>query len=487
MKYSIQIIWGLTVPLLLTAISWIFRSWLVPNNILLIYLLGVFILAIQCSLFSSILAALISAMSFAFFFAVPIFSLKIYGVDNIIGLIIMLVVAIMTSNLTEKLRNKTQIIIQKEQRALSLYQLSLALAEAQTAKQLLINAQQHIYQEFKRLNYFLIPDNHQILNNRENNNTLSIDLELANLLFKTKQTESKTQKNIQYIPLNSSLGLLGVLAIESKQLNLEQQEFFNIFLAQIIHALEKITLAEQARNANLKMQTEALKNSLLSSISHDLRTPLTIIISAANNLEENNLNTTHNKKLISAINEEAQRILNLTSKLLEMAKLETGEVILNKEWYPPEEIIGSALHALNKRLQHRTINLHIADNLALIYVDAVLIQQVLINLLDNADKYSPIGQTIELFVENNNNDLTVLVMDNGIGIPENLQEKIFDKFFRLHQESNQSGVGLGLAICRAIIQAHGGKIRATNRKEGGLIVEFNIPNLTPPPNLTLFE
>jgi two-component system sensor histidine kinase KdpD len=235
------------------------------------------------------------------------------------------------------------------------------------------------------------------------------------------------------------------------------------------------------------MQTEALRNSLLSSISHDLRNPLAIIIGAASTLEieDEQLTAQNRKKLAHAIAEEAQHISELTTKILEMAKLETGEVVLNKQWYTPEEIIGSALHYLDKKLQYRQINLHIADNLALIHVDAVLLQQVMINLIDNADKYSPVEKVIDIFVESSESDLIISVADKGSGIPENMQEKIFDKFFQIHTESAQSGVGLGLSICLSIIHAHGGEIHATNCKDGGLIIKFNLPVLETPPNMNL--
>ncbi len=237
------------------------------------------------------------------------------------------------------------------------------------------------------------------------------------------------------------------------------------------------------------MQTEALRNSLLSSISHDLRTPLATIIGAATTLETDaeRLSENSRKKLANAIAEEAQRISDLTTKILEMAKLETGEVVLNKEWYAPEEIIGSALRCLDKKLKYRQVNLHIAQDLALIHVDAVLLQQVIVNLLDNADKYSPVELPIDIFVEPNVSSLTISIADRGLGIPENLLKKIFDKFFQIRTESAQSGVGLGLSICRAIVEAHGGEIHALLREGGGLEMKFNLPVLEKPPVMDLEE
>jgi two-component system sensor histidine kinase KdpD len=178
---------------------------------------------------------------------------------------------------------------------------------------------------------------------------------------------------------------------------------------------------------------------------------------------------------------------DLTAKILEMARLEAGEVILHKEWYTPEEIIGSALHYLDKKLKCRQVNLHLSQDLALIQVDAVLVQQVIINLLDNAHKYSPLDKSIDIFVDATSNDLAISIIDAGTGVPEQLLSKIFDKFFQVNTESAQSGVGLGLPICRAIIEAHGGEISAMNRLEGGFIMKFNLPMLESPPCMDLEE
>ncbi len=489
---------SLLVPLALTLVAWFFRDILIPSNVLLIYLLGVFFVAIQFGLFSSVLASLISAAAFAFFFAPPIFSLKIADFDNLMGLVIMLIVGTVTSKLTENLRVKSKLIENKERKASALYGLSKALAESRSEKEIIHVAVHHIYAEFKSLNTFLFPDRQRLVHYPDesplNISLQTVDLNVANWVFQHGQMAGKDTDNLPnescvYIPLNCSLGTIGVLAMNPIELVEEQQQFLETFVTQIIHALERAKLAEQAKEATLKMQTEALRNSLLSSISHDLRTPLATIIGAATTLETDAERLTENnrKKLANAIAEEAQRISDLTTKILEMAKLETGEVVLNKEWYAPEEIIGSALRCLDKKLKYRQINLHIAQDLALIHVDAVLLQQVIVNLLDNADKYSPVEQPIDIFVEPNTSNLTISIADRGLGISENLLEKIFDKFFQIHTESAQSGVGLGLSICRAIVEAHGGEIHALLREGGGLEMKFNLPVLEKPPVMDLEE
>ena len=487
---------SLLVLLVLTLVAWVFRDILIPSNVLLIYLLGVFFVAIQFGLFSSVLASLISAAAFAFFFAPPIFSLKIADFDNLMGLVIMLIVGTVTSKLTENLRVKSKLIENKERKASALYGLSKALAESRSEKEIIYVAVHHIYAEFKSLNTFLFPNNSKLHCPDESPLNISlqtVDLNVANWAFQHGQIAGKNTANLPnescvYLPLNCSLGTIGVLAMNPIEL-IEEQQFLDTFVTQIVHTLERAKLAEQAKEATLKMQTEALRNSLLSSISHDLRTPLATIIGAATTLETDaeRLSENSRKKLANAIAEEAQRISDLTTKILEMAKLETGEVVLNKEWYAPEEIIGSALRCLDKKLKYRQVNLHIAQDLALIHVDAVLLQQVIVNLLDNADKYSPVELPIDIFVEPNVSSLTISIADRGLGIPENLLKKIFDKFFQIRTESAQSGVGLGLSICRAIVEAHGGEIHALLREGGGLEMKFNLPVLEKPPVMDLEE
>lgn len=351
---------GIAVPLLLTLVDWPFRNVLTPSNILLVYLLGVFFVAMHFGLLPSILASLTSAGAFAFFFAPPIFSFAIVDQENLMGLVVMLVVGVVTSNLAE------------------------------------------------------------------------------NILH---------------------------------------------------HTIERVKSIELAKEVTLKMQAETLRNSLLSSISHDLRNPLAIIVGAASTLEsdEQCLDAVSRRKLVKVISEEAQRMSDLTIKILEMARLEAGEVILNRQWFAPEEIVGSALSRLDKQLKSRPVNIHMPENLALINVDAVLLQQVMVNLLDNADKYSDSGLPIDISVGAMSLGLYITIADRGPGIPAGLQQKIFEKFFRINEESAQSGVGLGLSICRAIIEAHGGEIQATNRSGGGALFQIYLPILESPPSVELEE
>jgi two-component system sensor histidine kinase KdpD len=490
--------WGIAIPLALTLIDWPLREILSPSNILLVYLLGVFFVALRFGLWPSILASLTSAAAFAFFFAPPIFSFAIADPENLVGLTVMLVVAAVTSNLAENIRQQARIAEHRERRVSALYSLSKELALARLEKEIIEIGVRHIHSEFGGRNTLLFPDRNGLVCYPDEPpwdiSLQGADLGVARWVLNHGQmagngTDTLPSEAAVYLPLNGSTGTIGVLVLEPVDLRRiflpEQRQLLDTFVNQIVHTLERANLAEQAKEATLKMQAETLRNSLLSSISHDLRNPLATIVGAASTLEtdEERLNKDSRRKLVTAISEEAQRMSDLTIKILDMARLEAGKVVLNRQWYAPEEIVGSALLRLDKKLKARQVNIHMADNLALIHVDAVLLQQVMVNLLDNADKYSPAGLPIDISVETTPLGLSITVSDRGPGIPEGLQQKVFDKFFRVNEESAQSGVGLGLSICRAIVEAHGGKIQVTNRNVGGTLFQFYLPILECPPTI----
>ncbi|EIC31283.1 MULTISPECIES: sensor histidine kinase [Methylomicrobium] len=495
-------LWSLAIPLLLTAIEWPFRDLLTPANILMFYLLGVFFVAIRFGFWPSILASLANAAAFAYFFAPPIFSFAIAEPENLAGLAVTLVIGAVTGNLAENVRHQARVAESRERRASALHRLSKGLAEARSEREITEIGVYHIHAQFGGRNTFLFPDRNGRLH-YPNEPPLAIslrgaDLDVARWVFEHGQlagrgTDTLPDAPAVYLPLNGSTGTIGVLALEPVELRRiflpEPYQLLNTFVNQIVHTLERANMAEHAKEATLKMQAEALRNSLLSSISHDLRTPLATIVGAASTLETDaaRLEESSKRKLVSAISEEARRMSDLTSKILEMARLEAGEVRLNRQWYAPEEIVGSALRRLDKKLKARRINVRMADGPALIHVDAVLLQQVLVNLLDNADKYSPPELPIDITIESAPSGVSIAVADRGPGIPEGLEQKIFDKFFRVHAESAQSGVGLGLSICRAVVEAHGGTIRASQRSGGGTVVQLHLPMLERPPTIDLEE
>ena len=260
-------------------------------------------------------------------------------------------------------------------------------------------------------------------------------------------------------------------------------------MRQIAQAISRLRFAEQARATQLQVEAERLRNSLLSAISHDLRTPLATIVGSASAMAEDHgqLQPQQRLELATAIAEEAGRMARLINNILDMARLDAGMVELHREWHRVEEIIGTVMNQLQVQCVGRPITIQVPPGMPMLYADSVLIEQVLANLLENALRYTPAGSALAINVETGNAGTAISVADQGPGIPKGLEDKLFEKFYQTRRESAQSGVGLGLAICRAIVEVHGGHIYAQNRPEGGAMFTFTIPAHSVPPLLALEE
>jgi two-component system sensor histidine kinase KdpD len=254
---------------------------------------------------------------------------------------------------------------------------------------------------------------------------------------------------------------------------------------QLAQSLKRVRLAGEARKAYVQAEAESLRNSLLSAISHDLRTPLTRIMGTASALAEPNesLSPVERYELAGEIRDEARHMADLMSKILDMARLTAGTLVLQREWNALEEIVGSALNRLDALLRGRPVRVELPEHLPLIRVDAVLLQQVLVNLVENAAKYSLPGSSIDIAAQCAPAALRIVVADRGQGVPAEFRGRLFEKFYRGVPESAQSGVGLGLALCRAIMEAHGGGIGVEPRPGGGSLFLLTLPLEEQPPGL----
>jgi len=303
-------------------------------------------------------------------------------------------------------------------------------------------------------------------------------------------TDTLPSARAVYMPLHGAQGAVGVLGVmpsdPSRFNDVEQRALIDVFANQIGSALERARLAEQAQQAHLQVEAERLRNSLLSSVSHDLRTPLSVITGSASALleSESALTPEARRDLIETVQEEAQRLNRLVRNLLDMTRLESGAVKVAKEWQEVEGIVGAVLSRLDDQLRGRRVDVRFPPDLPLVPIDGVLVEQVFINLLENAAKYSPEGSPIEISAHRDEGNVVVEIADRGPGIPEKLVDKIFEKFYRLPREHGGGGAGLGLAICRGIIEAHGGRVWAGNRDGGGAVFRFTLPIEGSPPVLS---
>jgi two-component system sensor histidine kinase KdpD len=296
-----------------------------------------------------------------------------------------------------------------------------------------------------------------------------------------------------YLPLIASRGTIGVLGVRPDQahrfLAPEQLHLLETFASQTALALERVELAQEAQRAHIHAETERMRSSLLSSVSHDLRTPLAVITGAISSLLEGDtpLDQATRDELLKTAYDEAERLNRLVGNLLDMTRIEAGSLQMRKEWQPLEEVVGAALTRMEPQLRDHPVTTDLPAGLALVPLDSVLIEQVLINLLENAAKYAPAGSPITLSASTAPKAVTVEIADRGPGIPPGDEQRMFDKFYRAASVNGQRGAGLGLAICKGIVEAHRGRIWAENRPGGGAILRFMLPLEGVPPKIALEE
>jgi two-component system sensor histidine kinase KdpD len=489
---------AVAAPVLCTGIGFLVSG---PNeliNLVMVYLLGVMLVATRSGRGPSILASVLSVAAFDFFFVPPEFTFAVSDVRYVVTFAVMLLVGVVISSLAASLRTQARVAGYREKRAASLYAVSRELAAALKEDEIVRAAAGHVGAEFGAQCAILFPNAAgRIVYPKGASQSYSLhgaDLGVAQWVFDHgriagRGTDTLPGADAVYFPIRGASGPLGVLALLPSSLRRvflpEQQRLLETFLNQTALALERVRLAEAAQNAQIKVETESLRNSLLAGISHDLRTPLSAIVGAASSLAEEpeRLSPEARRELARTIYDEGQRMATLANNILDMARLDAGAVTLKRDWVPLEEVVGGVLTRLRARLEGRPVKIDLPKDAPLVKLDAVLIEQVLMNIIENALKYTPAGSGIEISAEFAPAAVTVSVADEGPGIPPGLEEKLFDKFYRASPERAQSGVGLGLTICRAIVEAHGGTIRAENRSPHGAAFRFTLPRDEAPPTI----
>ncbi len=495
-------LWGAGITLVCSFIAWLMRDAFAPANLIMVYLVGVVFVAARHGRGPSIMASVLSVFAFDFFFVPPYLTFAVSDTEYVITFSVMLLVGLVISSLTTGIRSQARVSGYRERRAAALYDLSRILVASHDEKEIVAIAVRRIAEEFQSPSVILLPDAQGRIRYPPGKATdmalRGADLSVAQWVYDHNEVAGQGTNTLPgatatYFPINGSSETLGVLAIRAVNLRRiflpEQQRLLETFLAQTAQAIERVRLSEKAKTAEVRMEAEALRNALLSAISHDLRTPLAAIVGSASSLAEDHgqLDPEARRELSLAVYDEAQRMATLMNNILDMARLESGAVTLNRQWQPLEEIVGAVLTRLGKRLEGRAVNVRLPDDLPLARMDGALIEQVMVNLLENAAKYTPPGTPIDISarVADAGRALEVTVADRGPGIPPGESERLFEKFYRARadRERAQSGVGLGLTICRAIISAHSGTIRARNRAGGGAEFTFTLPLDETPPTI----
>lgn len=488
---------GALVVAVCTGLAALVFPYLGPTNLVMVYLLGIVFVATRYGQGPSILASILSVATFDFSFVPPRGTFAVNDTEYLVTFAVMLLVALVISTLTVRIKQQADAAQQRERRTAELYAMSRELASTRGLENLLTVAARHIADTFDSQVAVVMPNETEQLVILGGDDTLFAqsqnELGVARWVYDHKEmaglgTNTLAGTDALHLPLAASRGVVGVLSVRPKEprrlLNPEQFHLLETFANQMALAVERAQLAAETEQAKVQIETERLRNSLLSSVSHDLRTPLATITGATTSLldGEATLTAATRRDLTQAIWEEAERLNRLVRNLLDMTRLESGAVQLHKDWQPIEEVVGTALARLDEQLRNHPLTTHLPADLPLVPVDGILIEQVLVNLVENAIKYTPPGTPLEISAQANDDAVTVEVADRGPGLPPGNEERIFDKFYRA-QSPAVPGVGLGLAICAAIMAAHGGRIWATNRPGGGAAFHFTLPLVGTPPRI----
>ncbi len=489
-KWRIQLRGCLVAVLLCALITFIANQWL-PDfdaaNLVMIYLLGVVIVALFYGRWPSVLATVINVVSFDLFFIAPRGTLAVSDVQYVLTFAVMLAVGLLIGNLTAGVRYQARIARYREQRTRHLYEMSKALAVGRTPQDIAHTSQQFIHSTFHARSLILSPDREGALRPLTPVSGMTPwDEAIARWSFDKGQPAGAGTDTLPGVPyLILPLQHQGVAIVEPSNLRQlmipEQQRLLETFTLLVANALERLALTASEEQARLASERESIRNSLLAALSHDLRTPLTVLFGQSEILTLDL--AAEGSRHAPQASEIRQHVLNTTrlvNNLLDMARIQSGGFNLKKEWLTLEEVIGSALKTLEPGLGGRHIALDMPDPLALIHVDGPLFERVLINLLENAGKYAGRKAQIGIHASVSPEQLQLEVWDTGPGIPAGQEQAIFDKFARGNKESAIPGVGLGLAICQAIVEVHGGTITAHNRPEGGARFCVTLPRDTPP-------
>jgi two-component system sensor histidine kinase KdpD len=407
-------------------------------------------------------------------------------------------VAIVISGLTERIRNQAAAAREREKRTSALYELSRELNAAQGTRVIEV-ATRHLERVFSCKVAVFAQRNGTLERIHASRGFPESDSKEASICQWVSEHEKEaglgtstlSSSDALYVPLVASGGSVGVLALAPEQRDrfdsVDQRRQLDAFAAQLALAMERADLAEQTQRARRDVEAEQLRSSLLSSVSHDLRTPLAVITGSASAFLESSpsVGEASRRELVQTILEESERLNRLIRNLLDMTRLESGTVKLKKEWLALEEVVGAVLNRADSRLKNRDVRANLPNDLPLVPFDPVLIEIALTNLLENALKYG--ADPIEISARIQSGELVVEVTDRGPGIPASEVSRVFEKFHRAGRDASPGGVGLGLAICRAVIAAHGGRIWARNREQGGAAFCFTLPIDGEPPRLAARE
>jgi two-component system sensor histidine kinase KdpD len=462
------------------------------TNLVMLYLAVVVVSALNWGRGPAIVASILSVVAFDFLFVPPFFNFTVSDTQYILTFVGLLLVGLIMSTLASRAHEQAQAAQRREAETAELYDFSRDLAAAVGIRDILRILIEHIERNFGRDGIVLLPADPPgtgLAVTAASANLKLDDHEMAVADWVHRQgkpagpgTDTLPAARYRYFPLKTARGVLGVLGVggrsESGQhLSAEERRSLEVVAGQASLAIERTQLGEAARRAEVLQATEKLQTALLNSISHDLRTPLVSITGALSSLRDGSaaMDDANRRSLVENAYTEAERLNRLVGNMLDMTRLEAGALRLAQEPCDVQDVIGAALTQIESALGDRPVRLDVPEDLPLVPMDFVTIVQVLVNLLDNAVKYSPPQSPIDLRARAAGAFLEIEVSDRGWGIPKEDLARVFDKFYRVRRPESIGGTGLGLSICKGIVEAHGGFIGAENRPDGGTTITVALP------------
>ncbi|HEY1890783.1 MAG TPA: sensor histidine kinase KdpD [Steroidobacteraceae bacterium] len=481
--------WGVGISAMCTLLTFLMYPHFELSNLAMVYLLGVTVAGLRLGRGPSALTAVLSVACFDFFCVPPRFTFAVSDAQYLVTFGAMLIIALVIATLTASVRQQTRVAGARERRTAALYAMSRELAVTRGVESMARVAVRHVSEVFQCKAVVLLPDASGKLQ-YPHGQPLESSLRRADLAVGQWVADHSRRAGLGsdtlpaapalYVPIGevAGTGVLAVLPLNARRVLLpEQSHLLDTFAGQIGLALERVRLAEVAEASSLAAERESLRNTLLASISHDLRTPLAVMAGAGSTLAERGatLGEATRIALARSIETKALEMSELVSNVLDLMRFQSGQVALRRDWESVEDLAGAALHRLGERLDNHPVDLTMAADLPPIYVDAGLIVQLFSNLLDNTVKYTPAGTHTTIGASPEGEFIRVVVEDRGPGFPPGDPALLFEKFQRGNEEGIVAGAGLGLAICRAIARAHGGEIDARRRKGGGARFDITLP------------
>jgi two-component system sensor histidine kinase KdpD len=477
---------GVAASAAMIALAYAFLRHIELADAIMLYLLGVVAIATRLGIGPSILSAVVGALAFDYFVIPPLFHFTIADFRHVVTLGGMVAVALIVSALTERLRQERERALRSEQRTSALYALERDLAQARSLEQLAAVATMHFAEIVDAKITFFAAENGRepkAIGVDTSRAALSTELELVNRVLSTGDSiwPAPLGQGFACEPLRVGHHIAGAVVMEAARpgsFGRAEQELVEAGALQVAGALDRLALAHETEMSRVEVEKERVRNAVLSSISHDLRTPLATISASAQMLLRNHaqMDPALRAELLSGVAEQVDRLDDLLRNLMAMTRVEAGELGLRCVPGAVQEVAATAVRRCARSLAGRTADLRADRGVPLVAMDASLMEQVFVNLLENAARYSPAGTPIAISVVEDTGNVAVEVIDDGPGVPAEELEKIFDKFYRGRNAPRSDGnLGLGLAICRAIVGAHGGTISLRNGLERGAIVRIVLP------------